>query len=117
MTLPNSCPGVMSSDQVNAFNWETLTPYLNFHRPCYFPEEVVDAKGQRKKRYSRANLMTPYDKLKSLPNAQQHLILGITFKQLDDIAMQCSDNEAARRLNQAQEVLFRTISKSRKAVA
>lgn len=103
--------------QVNDFTVGVLTPYLNFHRPCFFPEEVVDARGKRKKRYPYANLMTPYDKLKSLPAADQYLKPGITFQQLDDIALQDSDNEAARRLNQARNTLFRTINKSRKPAA
>jgi hypothetical protein len=94
-----------------------LSPYLNFHRPCLFPEEVVDAKGKRKKRYPYANLMTPYDKLKSLPDADQYLKAGVTFEQLDDIAMECSDNEAARHLNKARDILFREINRSRKPAA
>ena len=28
-----------------------LSPYLNFHRPCYFPTESIDAKGRIRKRY------------------------------------------------------------------
>jgi hypothetical protein len=36
---------------VNAFCAEHLNPYLNFHRPCLFAEEVVDAKGKVTKRY------------------------------------------------------------------
>jgi hypothetical protein len=102
---------------VNTITVGVLTTYLNFHRPCFFPEEVIDAKGRCRKRYPYANLMTPYDKLKSLPGASQYLKPGITFQQLDDIAMQCSDNEAARRLNQARDKLFRTINKSRKPAA
>jgi hypothetical protein len=103
--------------QVNEFTVNVLSPYLNFHRPCLFPEEIVDAKGKRKKRYPYANLMTPYDKLKSLPDADQYLKAGITFEQLDDIAMECSDNEAARRLNKARDELFREINRSRKPAA
>lgn len=102
---------------VNGFTLNVLTPYLNFHRPCFFPEEVIDAKGRCRKRYPYANLMTPYDKLKSLPQASQYLKPGITFQTLDDIAMQCSDNEAARRLNQARDKLFQTINTSRKPAA
>ena len=91
--------------------------HLNFHRPCLFPEEIVDARGKRKKRYPYANLMTPYEKFKSLPAAGQYLKPDITFKKLDDIAMQDSDNEAARHLNKARERLFREINKSRKPAA
>ncbi len=105
------------AQQVNDFTVNVLSPYLNFHRPCLFPEEVVDAKGRRKKRYPYANLMTPYEKLKSLPGAENYLKPDVTFKQLDDIAMQCSDNEAARRLNKARDRLFREINKSRKPAA
>lgn len=105
------------AQEVNAFTVNVLSPYLNFHRPCFFPEEIIDTKGKRKKRYPYANLMTPYDKLKSLPEAGRYLKPGITLKQLDDIAMQCSDNEAARRLNKAREELFQQINRSRRPAA
>ena len=102
---------------VNDFTVKVLTPYLNYHRPCLFPEEVVDAKGKRKKRYPYANLMTPFDKLKSLPEADKYLKAGITFEQLDDIAMQHSDNEAARQLNKARAELFRVINRAQNPAA
>lgn len=105
------------AQQVNAFTLDVLTPYLNFHRPCLFPEEVVDAKGKRKKRYPYANLQTPYEKFKSLPNAEQYLKPGITFKELDDMAMQYSDNEAAKRLNEARAKLFRSINRAQQPAA
>lgn len=105
------------AQQVNAFTVGVLTPYLNFHRPCLFSEEIIDAKGKRKKRYPYDNLKTPYEKLKSLPNAEQYLKPKITFKQLDDIAMQHSDNEAAKRLNEARATLFRSINKAQQSAA
>jgi hypothetical protein len=105
------------AQQVNAFTVGVLTPYLNYHRPCLFPEEVVDARGKRKKRYPYANLKTPYDKLKSLPEAHRYLKPGVTFEQLDDIAMQHSDNEAARLLNEARARLFRSINSARNSAA
>ena len=105
------------AQQVNAFTVGVLTPYLNFHRPCLFPEDIIDAKGKRKKRYPYANLSTPYDKFKSLPDAKQYLKPDVTFQQLDDIAMQHSDNEAARRLNEARAQLFRSINKAQQPAA
>ncbi|HUL12801.1 MAG TPA: hypothetical protein VLU73_11635, partial [Methylococcaceae bacterium] len=87
------------------------TEYLNFHRPCHFPTVSVDAKGKLRKHYRYQDMMTPYEKLKSLPEAQRHLKPGITFQQLDAIASECSDNEAARRLNQARIELFQLINK------
>ena len=57
--------------EVNEFNRKYLTPYLNFHRPCFFAETVVDKKGKERKKYRYENMMTPYEKFKSLPNSHE----------------------------------------------
>ncbi len=57
--------------EVNAFARDVLTPFLNFHRPCLFPTEVTDKKGRIRKRYRYQDTMTPFEKLKSLPDAEQ----------------------------------------------
>jgi len=95
--------------QVNRFNQDYLVPYVNYHRPCFFPEIFTDAKGKQRKRYRYERMMTPYDKLKSLPNAEQFLKPGLSFQSLDDIAYAISDNEAAQRLQQARYQLFESI--------
>ena len=95
--------------QVNRFNQDYLVPYVNYHRPCFFPETFTDAKGKQRKRYRYERMMTPYDKLKSLPNADQFLKPGLSFQSLDDIAYAISDNEAAQRLQQARHQLFESI--------
>ena len=65
--------------QVNAFTQQVLSPYLNFHRPCFFPREQVDARGRVRKRYRHADVMTPYEKAqvvarrRRLPEARNHL--------------------------------------------
>ena len=74
------------AQRVNDFTQNVLSPYLNFHRPCFFPSETVDAKGRRRKRYRDADIMTPYEKLKSLPEAAVYLTPGTTFQQLDAVA-------------------------------
>lgn len=109
-------PGRFAKD-VNAFASGILTPYLNYHRPCFFPTEYTDDKGRVRKKYRYQDMMTPYEKLKSLPNAQDYLKPGITFEPLDATAGEYSDNEAARRLNQARATLFQHINKSQQAVA
>jgi len=53
--------------------------------------------------------MTPYDKLKSLPDAAQYLKPGITFKHLDDITTKQSDLDAWKQLQKARTKLFDTI--------
>ena len=94
---------------INAFNREHLTPYLNFHRPCFFPEIRTDQKGKTRKVYRYTMMMTPYEKLKSLPQAEDHLKPEATFEILDATAHQLSDNQAADRLQKARRQLFTTI--------
>jgi len=102
---------------VNAFCQDVLNPYVNFHRPCFFPEVLTDQKGKMRKRYLLKHMMTPYEKLKSLPKAKEFLKPGISFTQLDSIAYAISDNEAARRLNEARTKLFQSIHDRSKRAA
>ena len=102
---------------VNEHLLNVLTPYLNFHRPCLFAEERIDAKGKIRKSYPDHLIMTPYEKFRSLPDAQQNLKPGITLAQLDDIASQISDNEAARRVNDARDKLFQSFNSTRNHAA
>ena len=104
--IPSRCAA-----QVNAFTQQVLSPYLNFHRPCFFPTEEVDRKGRVRKRYRDADIMTPYEKLKSLPDAAACLKPGTTFAKLDAVAVAVamSDNEAAQALDEARTRLFRSI--------
>jgi hypothetical protein len=103
--------------EVNDFCREVLNPYLNFHRPCLFPETITDAKGRQRKRYPYNLMMTPYEKFKSLPNAEQFLKPGISFQSLDALARSISDNEAAQRLNDDRARLFKSISNRSKSAA
>jgi hypothetical protein len=103
--------------KVNDFTQNVLSPYLNFHRPCFFPTEHIDSKGRLRKRYRYEQTMTPYDKLKTLPNASAYLKPGITFQMLDAMALSISDNDAARRLNQARDKLFQSINKAQRPAA
>ena len=50
-------------------------------------------------------MMTPYEKLKSLPNPERFLKPGLTLEQLDALAMQRSDNETAAQLHKATTTL------------
>ena len=51
-------PGRFAKD-VNRFSSGPLTEYLNYHRPCHFPTESIDAKGKRRKHYRHQDLMPP----------------------------------------------------------
>lgn len=97
------------SEVINKFNQTALNPYVNYHRPCLYPTVIIDEKGKQKKKYEYKNMMTPYEKFKSLINAEQYLKEGITFKELDDIAHSMTDNEAADHLQQQRRLLFKHI--------
>ncbi len=51
-----------------------------------FCQEFLNPKEKTRKRYLLKNMMTSYEKLKSLPNAKRFLKPGVTFKQLDQTA-------------------------------
>jgi hypothetical protein len=100
-----------AADAVNAFLRTYLWPYLNFHRPCFFPVTEIDDQGRQHKRYRYEHLMTPYDKLKSLPDASRYLKAGWTLERLDALAGELSDHEAARRMTEARDKLFQTLQR------
>ena len=101
---------------VNEFNQQYLVPYINYHRPCFFPVIEIDDKGKERKKYPYKNMMTPYGKFKSIDEAEQYLKPGISFLKLDAKANQVSDNEAARLLQVARKQLFDTIFGRKKMV-
>jgi len=95
---------------INEFNKDYLNAYINYHRPCFFAEDKVDKKGKTRKVYLYENMQTPYDKLKSIPEAEKYLKPGMTFEILDKIAHQMSDNQAADKMKAARQKLFNTIN-------
>ena len=101
---------------INLFLTNYLNPYINYHRPCFFPEITKDDRGKEIKKYPYERMMTPYEKLKSLPKAKQYLKSNFSFKQLDEIATRISDNESARSMNEARNKLFTTINEQEKKV-
>jgi transposase InsO family protein len=103
--IPQYCASL-----VNAFCTDHLNPYVNYHRPCFFPEMITDAKGKEHKRYRYEEIKTPYEKLRSLLTANQYLKPGVTFEELDAQASKMSDNDAALSLNNARRKLFQAIS-------
>jgi len=101
---------------INRFLFDYLNPYINYHRPCFFPETVTDHRGKQIKRYPYRRMMTPYDKLKSLPDRDLCLTSHVSFKQLDEIAKEISDNESAKRMNDARNKLFTKINEQENKV-
>lgn len=94
---------------VNKFYQDWFNVYLNYHRPCAFAKTVVDRKGKEKKTYPHEDYMTPYEKLKSIKDAEKYLKPGITIEKLDEIAYAMSHTEYAIEMQKAKERMFNDI--------
>ena len=55
-----------------------------------------------RRKYRQQDVRTPYEKLKSLPDAKSHLKDNASFDELDRIAYATSDLDAVRRVNDAR---------------
>lgn len=103
------------ADELNAFNRVHLIPFLNYHRPCYFPTVTTDDKGKQRKQYHYDKMTTPYEKLKSLDHAENFLKETLSFEHLDKVAFKISDNESADQMNLAKKRLFKQINEQKLA--
>jgi transposase InsO family protein len=97
------------AERVQKFYTAHFNPYLNFHRPCGFARVVEGARGKRRKVYRREDYVTPYEKLKSLPQADKFLKPGISFESLERRARRMSDTESGQKMRQAKAVLLRAV--------
>ena len=102
---------------INRFYAEVFNPYLNFHRPCYFAVDQIDAKGKIRKTYPHDQIMTPWERLKSIPQYEAYLKPGITSKSLEHQANAMSDNDAAKQVQKTRQLMFQSINRRAKAAA
>ncbi len=98
--------------EADAFLRDHLSPFLNHHRACLFAVEVEDANGRRRRKYPQELVMTPYEKLRSMPGAEGFLKLGVTFEMLDAAAHAVTSLEAGQEVQRARKALFRLIAKA-----
>jgi transposase InsO family protein len=102
------------ADPINQFCQEHFVPYLNFHRPCLFALEKINDKGKIVRTYPQELVMTPLEKLLSLPKVTQHLRKGVSLRSLKAQANSKTDSQAAAVMNTAQQALFDSINRSTK---
>jgi transposase InsO family protein len=95
------------AEAIGTFYARHLNPYLNFHRPCGFATVSLDQRGKRRRQYKIEDYRTPFEKLKSLERAQQHLKPGVSLAELEREALAMSDTECARQMNAAKSRLLR----------
>ena len=94
---------------VHQFASAVLSPHLNLHRPCLFATPVADGNGRVRKTYRDDDVATPYERLKSIKDAERLLKPGLSFAALDAEASVMSDLESARLVNRERDKLFRAV--------
>ena len=65
--IPQQCAATL-----NEFHRQHLNRYVNYHRPCLFAQVELDERGRQRRCYRYEDVQTPYEKLKSLPDAEQN---------------------------------------------
>jgi transposase InsO family protein len=96
--------GAQHAAAVDRFHREHLNPYLNFHRPCAVPTVLTQANGKRRRVYQR--WATPFELLQEVPQCESFLRAGVTVGELERIAQQQTDTEAALAMQGAKRKLF-----------
>ena len=96
---------------LNSYHLHYLNPYINFHRPCFFPVEEIDRKGRVQKKYPYSKINTPFEKLKSIPGIEQYLRQDVSLEKMQKYADQLSDNNFAERMVKARSNLFKQSQK------
>src|SRR3989338_3916058 len=92
---------------INRFYREHMDDYLDFHRPCGFATVKIDRRGKEKKKYD--TYITPFEKLKRIPDVETYLKPDVTIETLEAAARKESDNACAERLQNAKRILLETI--------
>lgn len=98
---------------IGAFYERYFNPYLNFHRPCGVPEQVVNTKGRTRRVYRW--YATPWEILRQLPGLAGHLKSDVTILELEQRASAQTDTAAAREMQQSKHNLFASFQQKRSA--
>ncbi len=101
-------PG-MYAQVINDFNRQHLIPFLNYHRKCAFPTEVMTEQGKLMKVYR--DYHTPIEKLLLIPQVEQYLIEGMTVSQLREVQASQSHLKAAEAMQKARTKLFNSFKR------
>lgn len=97
--------------RINRFYREHFIPYLNFHRPCAFPEKQELPNGKVKISYKPQNYRTPLEKLQSLKHPSRYLRSGVTFRSLQEQSREKTTNQAAEEMQRARRDLLQLVAK------
>lgn len=97
------------AEVINKFYQNTFNDYLNYHRPCAFARTKTDRKGKEIRYYPKEDYLRPYEKLKSLSDAEQYLKPEITFAELDKTAYAMSDTDYAEYMQKEKSKMLKNL--------
>jgi transposase InsO family protein len=95
--------------KINTFYRDYFNDFLNYHRACSYPTTLVDDVGKKKKVYDE--IMTPIQKLLSLPNVTMYLKPNVTIGTLQEKMNRMSHIEYTKIMSIAKQKLFAAIKK------
>ena len=98
-----------SAGNINQFFKAHFNLYINCYRPSIFPEIILSRKNKEIKKYKYANTMTPFKKLKSIPNFRKYLKPKFPLLDLETFLSNHSVNDFTERMVRAQTKLFNGI--------
>ncbi len=77
--------------------------------PCFSPETRLGEKGRQRWLYRYEHVNAPYERLKSIPDAERFLKPGLSFATLDIHALAMTGNQAVEPLNRERDKRFQRI--------
>lgn len=103
------------SEAINKFYQDIFNSWLNLHRPCLYPTDIVSPKGKVVKRYKHTDVKTPLECLVLLNEKQ--LVNFKSETKLNELLLlshQKTDLQAAKEMGLAKSKLFASFNRSRK---
>ncbi|KAF0143038.1 MAG: putative integrase catalytic subunit [Ignavibacteria bacterium] len=95
-----------SAKKINQFFKAHFNLYINCYRPSIFPEIILSRKNKEIKKYKYKNTMTPFEKLKVIPNFRIFLKPSFPLLDLETFLSNHSVNDYTERMVKAQDKLF-----------
>lgn len=92
--------------RINKFYKQYFIPYINYYRPCAFPEKIQLEGGKVKAVYPQENYKTPLKKLLSIENIENFLKPEITPKSLLKTQNLQTPNQSAEIMQREKKKLL-----------
>lgn len=99
----------LEARKINCFYRDFFNEFVDFHRACSYATTTVEENGKKKKVYEE--VMTPCQKLLSIPDVEMYLRQDVTVESLRTKMEEKSHLEFAKIMSEAKKKLFAAIKK------